>query len=51
MDLRNWTGAFGTGDFDLSPDGRRIAFVGSAGAHGAEVWALEHFLTPAAGTR
>jgi Tol biopolymer transport system component len=46
VDVRNWSG-----DFDLSPDGRRIAFVASAGAHGAEVWALEHFLTPVGGTR
>ena len=49
VDMRNWSGE--PGDFDLSPDGRRIAFVASAGAHGAEVWALEHFLTPTAGTR
>ena len=51
VDVRNLSGDFGSGDFDLSPDGRRIAFVASAGAQGAEVWALEHFLTPAAGTR
>jgi Tol biopolymer transport system component len=49
LDIRNWSGE--PGDFDLSPDGRRIAFVASAGAHGAEVWALEHFLTPTGGTR
>jgi len=48
VDMRNWSGE--PGDFDLSPDGRRIAFVASAGAHGAEVWVLEHFLTPAGGT-
>jgi Tol biopolymer transport system component len=46
VDVRNWSE-----EFDLSPDGRRIAFVASAGANGAEVWALEHFLTPAGGTR
>jgi hypothetical protein len=46
MDVRNWSE-----DFDLSPDGRRIALVASAGANGAEVWALEHFLTPTGGTR
>jgi Tol biopolymer transport system component len=51
VDVRNWNGGPGDFDFDLSPDGRRIAFVASAGAQGAEVWALEHFLTPAAGTR
>jgi Tol biopolymer transport system component len=44
VDMRNWSGE--PGDFDLSPDGRRIAFVATAGAQGAEVWALEHFLTP-----
>jgi Tol biopolymer transport system component len=49
VDMRNWSGE--PGDFDLSPDGKRIAFVASAGAHGAEVWALEHFLTPVGGTR
>jgi dipeptidyl aminopeptidase/acylaminoacyl peptidase len=49
VDIRNWSGD--GGDFDLSPDGRRIAFVSLAGAHGAEVWALEHFLTPVAGAR
>ena len=42
IDVRNWSGPF-----DLSPDGRRIAFVASAGADGAEVWALENFLSPA----
>ena len=49
VDMRNWSGE--PGDFDLSPDGRRIAFVASAGAHGAEVWALEHFLAPTGGSR
>jgi hypothetical protein len=49
LDMRDWSGE--PGDFALSPDGRHIAFVASAGAHGAEVWALEHFLTPAGGTR
>jgi len=49
VNIRNWSEE--PGDFDLSPDGRRIAFVASAGAHGAEVWALEHFLTPVGGTR
>jgi Tol biopolymer transport system component len=49
VDLRNWGGD--GGDFDLSPDGQRIAFVALAGAHGAEVWALEHFLPPTGGTR
>ncbi|MBI3048642.1 MAG: tetratricopeptide repeat protein [Acidobacteria bacterium] len=41
IDIRNWSGPF-----DLSPDGRQIAFVASAGAQGAEVWALENFLPP-----
>jgi hypothetical protein len=49
VDIRNWSGD--GGDFGLSPDGQHIAFVALAGAHGAEVWALEHFLTPAGGTR
>jgi len=49
VNIRNWSEE--PGDFDLSPDGRRIAFVASAGAQGAEVWALEHFLAPAGGTR
>jgi dipeptidyl aminopeptidase/acylaminoacyl peptidase len=49
VDIRNWSGD--GGDFGLSPDGQHIAFVALAGAHGAEVWALEHFLTPVGGTR
>jgi dipeptidyl aminopeptidase/acylaminoacyl peptidase len=30
--------------FRLSPDGRQIAFVASAGKPGQEIWALENFL-------
>jgi Tol biopolymer transport system component len=30
--------------FRLSPDGRQIAFVASAGKRGEEIWALENFL-------
>jgi len=33
--------------FRLSPDGRQIAFVASAGKRGQEIWALENFLPPA----
>ena len=40
IDVRNWTEQA----FDLSPDGRQIAFVASAGGLGAEVSVLENFL-------
>lgn len=36
--------------FRLSPDGRQIAFVASAGKPGKEIWALENFL-PAASAK
>jgi len=42
IDVRNWTEQA----FDLSPDGRQIAFVASAGGVGAEVSVLENFLPP-----
>jgi Tol biopolymer transport system component len=40
IDTENWTGD----GFRISPDGRQIAFVASAGAMRHEIWALENFL-------
>ena len=44
IDTANWDKGPG---FSLSPDGRHIAFVGSAGRPGPgyEVWALNNYLT------
>ena len=41
VDTRHWDTE---GYFELHPDGRQVAFVGTAGEPGAEVWALENFL-------
>jgi hypothetical protein len=38
----NWI--LGNGNYRLSPDGRRIAFVTDLGRRGREVWALEDVL-------
>ena len=38
VDARHWTA------FQISPDGKRIAFSARAGKPGFEVWALENFL-------
>ena len=35
------------GGFAIHPNGRQIAYVGMAGKQGAEVWALENFLSAA----
>ena len=40
IDISNWTGD----GFRISPDGKRIAFVATAGKQGAEIWAVENFL-------
>jgi Tol biopolymer transport system component len=40
IDVENWTGD----GFRLSPDGRRIAFVATAGKQRLEIWAVENFL-------
>ena len=40
--------SLGVGGFAIHPDGRQIAFVGSAGSQDSEVWALENFLPVAA---
>jgi hypothetical protein len=42
VDVNNWV--LPGGAYSLDPAGHRIAFVASAGAVGAEVWALENFL-------
>jgi Tol biopolymer transport system component len=41
VDATNWDGG---GGFRLSPDGKRIAFVGTAGKSGSEIWALENVI-------
>lgn len=41
IDMGHWAWE---GFLEFHPDGRQVAFVGSAGAPGAEVWALENFL-------
>ena len=42
IDTSNWDMEAG---FSLSPDGRRLAFVASAGKPGYEVWALDNYRT------
>jgi Tol biopolymer transport system component len=42
IDMSSWEES---GHFRLSPDGRHAAFVAAAGNPGAEVWALENFLS------
>lgn len=43
LDINTDSWQLGNG-FRLSPDGRQIAFVASAGKRGQEIWALENFL-------
>jgi Tol biopolymer transport system component len=43
IDTAHWNGA--DAGFRLSPDGKHLAFVGSAGKSGTEIWAFEN-LTP-----
>jgi len=43
IDVENW--AFLPSSLTLHPDGRRIAFVASAGKQGPEVWMLENILS------
>ncbi len=43
LDINTDSWQLGNG-FRLSPDGRQIAFVASAGKPGEEIWALENFL-------
>jgi Tol biopolymer transport system component len=42
VDMSSWEEG---GHLRLSPDGRHVAFVSAAGNPGAEVWALENFLS------
>jgi Tol biopolymer transport system component len=41
IDARDWGE---DGPFNLSPDGTHIAFVGTAGKSGTEIWALENVI-------
>ena len=41
IDMRSWASE---GFLEFHPDGRQVAYVGTAGSPGAEVWALENLL-------